>query len=137
MKVSVDLHADAPILLRADAGEMDIILNNLVSNAVKYNREGGRVDVFVEDRCDTVALRVADTGIGMSEEEQAKLFGEFSRIQNAKTRNVLGSGLGLNIMKKLALMYGGSVAVESKPDGGTTFTVVLQKSAGDTAGEDE
>jgi signal transduction histidine kinase len=70
-------------------------------------------------------MAVKDTGIGMSKEETAKLFGEFVRIKNAKTRNILGSGLGLSILRKLATLYGGDVTVASQPDVGTTFTVHL------------
>jgi signal transduction histidine kinase len=72
-----------------------------------------------------VSIAVSDTGIGMSEEEAAKLFGEFVRIKNEKTRNILGSGLGLSIVKKLAQLYGGDATVTSWPDIGSTFTVVL------------
>jgi signal transduction histidine kinase len=70
-------------------------------------------------------MAVKDTGIGMTKEETAKLFGEFVRIKNAKTRNIMGSGLGLSILRKLATLYGGDVTVASQPDVGTTFTVHL------------
>jgi len=74
-----------------------------------------------------VTIKVADTGIGMSRQEQQRLFGEFVRIKNAKTRNILGSGLGLSIVRKIALMYRGDASVESEPDVGTTFTVRLAR----------
>ena len=61
----------------------------------------------------------------MSEEELKRLFGEFVRIRNEKTQSILGSGLGLSIVKKLALLYGGDVQVESQPDVGSTFAVTL------------
>jgi len=116
-----------PVLLQADAGELEMMFNNLVSNAVKYNREGGSVTVEVEEGPSEVAVKVHDTGIGISPEDQARLFGEFSRIKNEKTRNILGSGLGLSILKRLAGLYGGRVEVDSAPDRGSTFTVVLRK----------
>ena len=123
--ITIASHADAPVTIRGDRGEIEIILNNLVSNAVKYNRDGGRVDVAVSENADAVTLTVADTGIGMSDKECSRLFGDFVRIKNEKTKNILGSGLGLSTVKKLAALYGGDATVESRPDVGTTFTITL------------
>ncbi len=123
--IAIASHADAPVTIRGDRGEIEIILNNLVSNAVKYNRDGGRVDVTVSENADAVTLTVADTGIGMSDDECSRLFGDFVRIKNEKTKNILGSGLGLSTVKKLAALYGGDATVESRPDVGTTFTITL------------
>ncbi|MGO9110838.1 MAG: sensor histidine kinase [Thermoguttaceae bacterium] len=123
--VTVELHAAGPLTILADAREIEIIFNNLLTNAIKYNRDGGRVDVALRCAGKQAVIAVTDTGIGMSEEELNKLFGEFVRIHNEKTRNILGSGLGLSIVKKLALLYGGDVQVESRPDVGSTFTVTL------------
>jgi signal transduction histidine kinase len=103
------------------------MFNNLLSNAIKYNQDNGSVTVTVEQDRESVTIAVRDTGIGMSAEEMGKLFGEFSRIKNEKTRNILGSGLGLSILRRLAGLYGGSVKVQSSPGEGTTFTVVLKK----------
>jgi len=127
--ITMELHAPAPVTAQADKGEIEIMLNNLVSNAVKYNRDGGRVDVTVSGGTAGVTLAVKDTGIGMTKEETAKLFGEFVRIKNSKTRNIMGSGLGLSILRKLATLYGGDVTVSSQPDVGTTFTVRLPSAA--------
>jgi signal transduction histidine kinase len=124
-QIAIDCHADAPVALLADRGEIEIIINNLLSNAVKYNRPGGRVDLRLHSAGDFVVIEVADTGIGLAPDEAARLFNEFVRIKNEQTRNILGSGLGLSIVKKLALLYGGDVAVSSRPDVGTTFTVRL------------
>jgi signal transduction histidine kinase len=87
------------------------------------------VDVTVSGGTAGVTLAVKDTGIGMTKEETAKLFGEFVRIKNSKTRNIMGSGLGLSILRKLATLYGGDVTVSSQPDVGTTFTVRLPSAA--------
>ena len=129
-RISVELHAPAPVTLLADRGEIEIIFNNLVSNAVKYNRDDGRVDVTVGSDGDAVVITVADTGIGMTKEEAASLFGEFVRIKNEKTRDILGSGLGLSIVKKLATLYGGDATVAGEPGAGSTFTVTLRPTAG-------
>ena len=128
--ISISLEATSEeISMVADGGELEIVLNNLVSNAVKYNKDSGHVTVKVMDEPehDLIRIAVTDTGIGMSESEVEKLFGEFVRIKNAKTRDILGSGLGLSIMKRIALLYNGEVTVESTPDVGSTFTVTLQK----------
>ncbi|MBN1918407.1 MAG: response regulator [Verrucomicrobia bacterium] len=125
--VALSLNAPEMLLMTADRGELEIIFNNLVSNAVKYNREAGRVDVTLAADEEQVTITVADTGIGMSPEECGKLFGDFVRIKNAKTRSILGSGLGLATVRKLARLYNGDAAVTSTPDVGSTFTVTLMR----------
>jgi two-component system, sensor histidine kinase and response regulator len=123
--IAVELHAPDTASLTADRSEIEIIFNNLVSNAVKYNRDDGRVDVTIEPLDGGWTIRVADTGIGMSEDECARLFQEFVRIKNDKTRNIAGTGLGLSIVKKLAQFYAGDATVTSEPGVGSTFTVTL------------
>jgi signal transduction histidine kinase len=123
--IAINLVAPAPIPMTADRGEMEIVLNNLLTNAVKYNRDGGRVDVEMSTADGRVRLEVADTGIGMTAEDCGRLFEEFVRIKNDRTRNILGSGLGLSILRKLAQLYGGDVSVTSEPDVGSTFTVEM------------
>jgi len=125
---TITLHADRPVVLKADRGEIEMILNNLVSNAVKYNRDGGRVDVTVEAKDGAVVLTVADTGIGLKPEDAERLFADFVRIKNEQTAGILGSGLGLSIVRKLAGLYHGTATVQSQPDVGSTFTVVLRES---------
>lgn len=123
--ISFNLDGPASLGFVCDRGELEIIVNNLVSNAVKYNRDQGQVFITLESREGMARLSVRDTGIGMSPAETAKLFGEFVRIKNDKTRQIPGSGLGLSIVKKLALLYQGDVTVESEEDVGSTFTVTL------------
>ena len=127
--VQIELHAPAALVMKADRDEIDMILSNLLSNAIKYNRPGGRVDLTLARDEQNVAITVADTGIGMAPEETARLFGEFVRIRNSQTANIVGSGLGLSIVKKLATLYGGEVTVESQPEVGSTFRVVLHDAA--------
>jgi two-component system, sensor histidine kinase and response regulator len=125
---NVRVYLDAPEKLdfRGDEDEIEIIFNNLISNAVKYNKEGGEVNISLREQSRGVSIRVQDTGIGMSAEELKSLFGEFVRIKNAKTRNITGSGLGLSIIKKIIENnYGGEIKAESIPDQGSTFSVRL------------
>ncbi|PKP23667.1 MAG: hypothetical protein CVU06_07095 [Bacteroidetes bacterium HGW-Bacteroidetes-22] len=123
--VKIKLHAPSTVEFVADNGEMEIIFNNLVSNAVKYNRDGGVVDITISKTSDRIEIVVADTGIGMTQEEISRLFHEFVRIKNEKTREITGTGLGLSILKKLVETYEGNVSVESTPDIGSKFKVVL------------
>jgi len=127
--IALNLDAPESAMMTADSGEIEIIFNNLVSNAVKYNRDQGRVDISIRRRDSAVVISVKDTGIGMSKEETAKLFRDFVRIKNEKTQHVLGSGLGLSILKKLTTLYNGEIKVTSEPDVGSTFTVTLRDTA--------
>jgi two-component system, sensor histidine kinase and response regulator len=125
--ISIQLDVPDGSLMEADRTEIEMIFNNLISNAVKYNRDHGKIGIAVSISGDEVRLQVQDTGIGMTQEETQRLFSDFSRIKNEKTRNILGSGLGLSTIKKLAMLYHGDISVKSKPDVGSTFTAILQK----------
>lgn len=123
--VDIYLNTKEKILMEADPNEIEIIFNNLISNAVKYNKNGGRVDVFIKESKDNILIKVSDSGIGMTEEEKSRLFQDFVRIKNQKTRNITGSGLGLSIMKKIVDMYHGEIDVQSTPDKGSTFSITF------------
>jgi signal transduction histidine kinase len=123
-KVSIALQADLPSCdFNADRGDLDRIFMNLISNGIKYNREGGKLTVSVEKRGDALEVRFADTGIGMSAEETKNLFQEFYRIHNARTQGIAGTGLGLATVKRVLDQYNGKISVHSVPAQGTTFTV--------------
>lgn len=126
-RISIQFTQSDPVSMIADPEEMEIILNNLVSNAVKYNRDGGSVTIQLIKNTDSIQIQVADTGIGLSKAEIARLFKDFVRIRNEKTKDILGSGLGLSTVKKLAQLYHGNVDVISTLDEGSTFTVTLMK----------
>jgi signal transduction histidine kinase len=117
--------ADENISFKADAEEMEIIFNNLLSNAVKYNNPEGEVHFSISKFNGNIKIVVSDTGIGIDENDIPKLFREFSRIRNSKTKDITGTGLGLSIVKKIVDMYNGRITVESKPGKGTKFTIVL------------
>ncbi len=124
--IGITLRAPEPVEMVADLSELEIIFNNLVSNAVKYNKDGGSVTVALERKDGLVKIQVADTGIGMTPEESAKLFTEFTRIKNEETYKILGSGLGLSTVRKLAQLYGGDASVKSEKGEGSVFTVTLR-----------
>ncbi len=126
-QVKVRLEGEPNTYILSDRDELEIILNNLISNAIKYNKDGGSVLVNIATSEVSVKISVEDTGIGMSEEDIEKLFQEFVRIKNAKTKNVTGSGLGLSIAKKMVELNGGNIKVESTPDVGSKFIVTLPK----------
>lgn len=123
--VEVVGHWDAEIVMDADSDEMEIILNNLLSNAVKYNNPGGKVYIDANIKGDSVVITVKDTGIGIEEEDIARLFEEFMRVKSPQTKNISGSGLGLSIVKRIVKLYNGTISVESKPGDGSVFTITL------------
>ena len=123
--VNIKTNFPDKLIYNADQNEMEIIFNNLISNAIKYNRNKGTVTISITGDTKKACIKVEDTGIGMSDDESALLFQDFVRIKNEKTQNISGSGLGLSITKKLVTMYNGNITVSSKPDVGTTFHIEL------------
>ena len=101
------------------------IVQNLCGNAVKYNVEGGRVDVTVAKRGSSVVLTVADTGIGIPEEEQDRIFERFYRVDKSRSKEVGGTGLGLSIVKHAAQYHNADIRLESAPGKGTTIRVAF------------
>ena len=108
---------------------MEQMLENLVSNAIKYTPSGGSVSLTLGvGESNHLRIEIRDTGIGIPAEEQAQLFGEFFRASNAKAVSEHGTGLGLAIVKQTAELHGGTIRVESKESEGSTFTVDLPAS---------
>jgi len=125
--VNVVIDSDpAHIFFYGDREKIEIIFNNLISNAVKYNRDNGEVRCVLKEFQDNVTIAVSDTGIGISEEDIPCLFQEFVRIKNDKTRKISGSGLGLSITRKIVEdIYKGKISIKSVPEVGTVFLVEL------------
>jgi signal transduction histidine kinase len=110
---------------RGDAGSLNMLVGNLVSNAIKYNRPGGEVKVGAGSDDTWVTLKVSDTGLGIPQEFLSHLFEEFYRVKTPETQDIPGTGLGLVICKRIVDELGGSIEVESKEGEYTVFTVRL------------
>lgn len=112
-----------PVL--ADQDKLREVLMNLLSNAIKYNRDSGTITITHELRGREVCTHIADAGIGMTPEEVSKLFEKFYRAENAETRRVQGTGLGLFIVKQILEKMGGNITVASERGKGSTFSFSL------------
>jgi signal transduction histidine kinase len=109
------------------------VVTNLLSNASKYSPEASQMSLSAQLSEGGVQVSVRDTGIGISEEDQRQLFTLFFRANNAATRKVSGSGLGLVIVKSMVEMHGGHVTVQSEPGKGSTFAFWLPLAPADEA----
>jgi signal transduction histidine kinase len=134
-KKNIDLDCDAPATLpplHQDQAKVQQILNNLLSNAIKFTPEGGRIFVSAQrDELGDLRLKVSDTGIGISPDEQQLVFEKFRQATSAlpdgdaMTREYSGTGLGLSIVRELCRLLGGDVSLESELGKGSTFTIRL------------
>ncbi|VXC09280.1 Two-component sensor histidine kinase [Arthrobacter sp. 9V] len=126
-KAGIRLSVDLPDALeaRVDSSRIAQVLDNLVSNAIKYSPDGGDVEVAAWEDQDFIFCRVTDTGMGMNEEEQAEAFTKFFRAGGVRKSAIPGVGLGLPISKAIVEAHGGTITLESEPGRGTTFTVKM------------
>jgi signal transduction histidine kinase len=122
-KRGIEIHLDVKEhpLVMADASKWTEVITNLVNNAIKYNRDQGRVDITVVTNTSHLLVSVKDTGHGIPKDQQDKIFGKFFRASGKATEGVLGTGLGLFITKNLVEKMGGSIAFTSIEEVGTTF----------------
>lgn len=122
--LDIDLADSLPEVF-GDSGSLKEVAANLISNAIKYTHDGGRIEVRTGIEGDQVLLTVADSGIGIAGEHQDKIFGRFYRVKNEDTRHVVGTGLGLPIVKAIVEDHEGSISLESEPGRGSVFKVRL------------
>lgn len=106
---------------------LEEMIYNLVDNAVKYNKQGGRADVDVRSSGDDIVVTVSDTGIGVPADSIDRIFERFYRADKSHSRKIGGTGLGLSIVKHGVSLHGGSITVKSSEGSGTTFTMALPK----------
>jgi signal transduction histidine kinase len=126
---SLDFRVDAPdgsLSIETDAGKVRQILVNLLANAVKFTDTGG-VEMSAVDAGDDVLFRVRDTGVGIAPQYVDRIFEDFWQVEQPTTRRATGPGLGLGISRRLALLLGGTVVVDSRFGEGSTFTLTIPK----------
>ena len=123
--LEIELDPSSPVTIEADEDLLLQLMLNLLDSAIKYTPSGGRVNVGWKMNGSRVELKVQDTGIGISEEHIPFLFDRFYRVDRARSRAEGGVGLGLAISQWIVESHGGSIHVESAPDEGSTFSVLL------------
>lgn len=112
-----------PVLAEVDEVKLSLAINNLIENAVKYNYDNGWVRVSLNADHKFFYIKVADSGVGIPEDEQENVFERFYRVDKARSRETGGTGLGLSITRNAILMHRGAIKIYSKEKEGTTFTV--------------
>jgi PAS domain S-box-containing protein len=139
-RLAVTIESGVPPHLFSDEQRLAQVITNLISNAVKFTPEEGSINVKVRTlaRCERdciLEISVSDTGIGIPEEQQAKLFHSFEQADTSISRKFGGTGLGLAISKKIVELMNGTIHFESKPGQGSTFTFTIQAGIADSAEE--
>lgn len=117
---------DKDLIIRSDRLKMESILSNLISNAIKYT-ETGFIEISAELQPDNLVIAVKDSGRGIHQAEQNKIFDRFYRVENNSTPYVEGNGLGLSIVSSYTEMLGGSILLKSAPGAGSTFSIIFNK----------
>ncbi len=120
----IDLRENA---VTGNAGMLYRAFYNLIENAYKYNRPNGKVSVKSFSDDDSVSIEISDTGVGISEEHQPLIFEAFYRVDASRSRKTAGAGLGLSLVKTIVEQHGGTITLESKPEVGSKFLMVLPK----------
>lgn len=123
-----DLEVEAsvePLTLVADEALLDHVWSNLLHNAIKFTPDGGSITVRLARRGDEAVVEVVDTGIGIAEEDQSRVFERFFKADRSRNRDAGGSGLGLALVRKIVTLHGGRIGVTSAPERGATFAVTL------------
>jgi signal transduction histidine kinase len=121
---------DGPVKVFADAEELPRVIDNICSNAVKYTRAGGTVEVRLGVRDGCAEVVVTDTGLGISEGDRPHLFSAFHRSSNPDALTIPGTGLGLAISRRIAELHGGEILVSSELGVGSTFTLRVPVAGG-------
>jgi signal transduction histidine kinase len=132
----IDLDIDTEpelVTTQADPERLSQVLDNLVSNAIKYTPDGGDVSIRMTHTGDAATIAVSDTGIGIPQDEQAQMFGRFFRTSNARDSGVAGSGLGLAITRGIVEAHGGTIAFDSVEGVGSTFRLTVPLSLASAA----
>jgi signal transduction histidine kinase len=124
IQLTLDMAAELPEV-NANKTNMEEVFSNLISNALNYTPDGGRIVVSAGVQNDQIRISVRDNGIGIAPEDMERIFNRFYRVKNADTRQVIGTGLGLPIVKSIIDAHHGRIQVESQVGEGSTFSVYL------------
>jgi signal transduction histidine kinase len=124
-QVEIQLANDMEVVVRGNASLLARAFSNLIENAIYYNHPGGKVIVTIDCKDAWAVVIVADTGIGIPCEKQSRIFDRFYRADSSRSRHKGGAGLGLSIVSTIVQQHGGRIQVESTPNVGSTFTVLL------------
>jgi signal transduction histidine kinase len=125
--IPIHVEIEEALTLCADAGMLEVVFRNLLTNAIKFTNNNGRIDIKGWHIDTGIEFSVADNGIGMSKEQLAKLFNKNSNYTTYGTSGEKGTGLGLNLCHDFALKHGGDLWVESEPAVGSTFYFTIPK----------
>jgi two-component system phosphate regulon sensor histidine kinase PhoR len=123
-QVTVDIPVDLPKVL-VDRGRMEQVFLNLLDNAVKFTPPGGKISIQAKWERPYVCVEVKDNGVGIAAEHLSRVFERFYRVDRARSREAGGTGLGLAIVRHIVSAHQGKIEVESSPDSGSTFRVLL------------
>ena len=123
--VELDCQAKESLEVNGDALKLQQVVYNIIDNAIKYTPRGGEVHCAVTRSGKKAVIRVADTGVGIPQEDLPHIFDRFYRVDKARSRETGGTGLGLSIVKQFVLLHGGTIDAKSTFGQGTTFTIEL------------
>ena len=123
--IRIDSSLGDSVFVSGDRENLRRLFLNLIDNAIKYTPSGGRISLSLQKDLQSASVRITDTGVGLSRDEQERIFRRFHRATESRSRDERGVGLGLSIARSIAEAHGGSIDVESVPGRGSTFTVFL------------
>ena len=123
--VAIHLETKGEVKAECDEVKLSLAISNLAENAIKYNIAGGWVNLSLDSDDKYCYITVTDSGIGIPQDSQEKIFERFYRVDKARSRESGGTGLGLAITKNIILMHNGSIVVASKEDEGSKFSIRL------------
>ncbi len=123
--ISINFDDEKKYKVKADPSMLDVILQNLISNSVKYSNGSKKIDIYLEEKDKILSCSVKDYGIGMKEEELSRIFDRFYRSAEARGTQHAGDGIGLAIVKRLADLQNLTITYTSKPSKGTTATIIF------------
>lgn len=124
--LSVECHIEEGLKKNVPLGMLSELYRNLISNAIKYNKDGGKISITVEKRADNIISKITDTGIGLEKDEIPRIFERFYMVDKGRNRNTNSTGLGLAIVKHIVEDMGGTIDVMSTVGEGTTFKVIFK-----------